>query len=65
MLVQSRRQNETLCLSAYDKAGNPVRIEVTVVKAGHGNVRLAVDAPLTVGIWRKERGELPAKQEAA
>ena len=64
MLVQSRRQGETLCFSAYDEAGKPVRIEVTVVKCGN-NTRLAIDAPLTVGIWRKELPEKPPKEIAA
>ena len=64
MLVQSRKQGEAICFSAYDKAGNPVVIEVEIVKA-LTRVKLGIHAPLTVGIWRKELPQLPPKEQAA
>ncbi|EQB88544.1 carbon storage regulator [Clostridium punense] len=49
MLVVSRKKGESILI------GND--IEITVVKAENGTVRLAIDAPKTISILRKELKE--------
>ncbi len=48
MLVLTRRKGESIVLDV----GNG--IEITVIEAGNGSVRLGIDAPRSVDVWRKE-----------
>lgn len=48
MLVLTRRKGESIVLDV----GNG--IEITVIEAGNGSVRLGIDAPRSVQVWRKE-----------
>jgi len=59
MLVLTRRQNEAILL---EDRGRRVRIVITEVKAGdrlltQGKVRIAIDAPPEVLVWREELEE--------
>jgi carbon storage regulator len=48
MLVLTRRRGESIVIDAGDG------IEITVIEAGNGSVRLGIEAPKSVDIWRKE-----------
>lgn len=48
MLVLTRRKGESIVLDVGDG------IEITVIEAGNGSVRLGIDAPRSVEVWRKE-----------
>lgn len=48
MLVLTRRKGESIVIDAGDG------IEITVIEAGNGSVRLGIEAPRSVDIWRKE-----------
>ena len=48
MLVLTRRKGESIVIDAGDG------IEITVIEAGNGSVRLGIEAPKSVDIWRKE-----------
>jgi len=59
MLVLARRKNETLVINH----GNiSIRIVVTDIDKRAGKVRLAIDAPPEVKIWRGELEEKMKKQ---
>jgi carbon storage regulator len=48
MLVLSRRKGESIVIDVEDG------IEITVLEAGPGSVRLGIRAPRSVDVWRKE-----------
>lgn len=48
MLVLTRRKGESIVIDAGSG------IEITVIEAGNGSVRLGIEAPQSVDIWRKE-----------
>ena len=53
MLVLSRRENESIVID-----GN---IKITVVRVNGNKIRLGIEAPKEVGVWRSELDGLGAE----
>lgn len=64
MLVLSRHRDESIVASAYNKAGEPIEIHVTVVEIRGDKVRLGVDAPKEVPVHRREVYDAIKRNEA-
>jgi carbon storage regulator len=48
MLILTRKKGESIVIDVGDG------IEITVVETGSGSVRLGIEAPRSVDVWRKE-----------
>lgn len=59
MLILTRRVNENIVLSV--PGASPVEIHIGVREIDRGKVRLAIDAPLAVKVWREEIAPGPAR----
>jgi len=57
MLVLSRHENEAIVIDG--------QIKVTVVEIGGDKIRLGIEAPKEVGIWREEVVALATQRELA
>jgi carbon storage regulator len=57
MLVLSRKENECIVIDG--------RIKVTVVEIKGGKIKLGIEAPKEVGVWREEIVTSPAERELA
>ena len=57
MLVLSRKLGETVCIGS--------EITLSVVEVKGNRVKIGIEAPLHLGIWRGELGVEPSAQPAA
>lgn len=55
MLVLSRKNSEAIVVgNATDAAGHPQQVIITVLRIGHGFVKLGIEAPGSVAVHRLE-----------